>query len=76
MFWDRGKFTNQTLFAPVAYKTTLNTRKYAMEDLARLNSTRDVYINKPWFRYDIDNLHYILKVNRCIISDVCVFLQH
>lgn len=50
MYWDRGKFTNQTLFAPLAYKTILNTRKYSMEDLARLNSTRDVYVNKPWFR--------------------------
>ncbi|XP_050701571.1 uncharacterized protein LOC126987957 [Eriocheir sinensis] len=50
MYWDRGKFTNATLFAPVAYKTILNTRKFFMEDLARLNSTRDSYINKPWFR--------------------------
>ncbi len=51
MYWDRSKFTNRTLFAPLAYKTTLNTRKYGMEDLARLNSTRDAYVNKPWFRY-------------------------
>ncbi|KAK3876401.1 hypothetical protein Pcinc_018813 [Petrolisthes cinctipes] len=50
MYWDRGKFTNRTLFAPLAYKTTLNTRKFEMEDLARLNSTRDAYVNKPWFR--------------------------
>lgn len=50
MYWDRSKFTNRTLFAPIAYKTQLNTRKFAMEDLARLNSTRDVYTNKHWFR--------------------------
>ncbi|XP_066939738.1 uncharacterized protein [Macrobrachium rosenbergii] len=50
MYWDRSKFTNRTLFAPVAYKTQLNTRKFSMEDLARLNSTRDSYTNKPWFR--------------------------
>lgn len=38
-FWDRNKFTNRTFFAPFAYKTQLNTRKYKLEDLARLNST-------------------------------------
>jgi len=41
-FWERNKFTNRTLFAPFAYKTQLNTRKFKMEDLARLNDTREV----------------------------------
>ncbi|KAK7069808.1 hypothetical protein SK128_015419 [Halocaridina rubra] len=50
MYWDRNKFTDRTLFAPLAYKTQLNTRKFSMEDLARLNSTREVYTNSPWFR--------------------------
>ena len=50
MYWDRSKFPNRTLFAPFAHKTTLNTRKYAMEDLARINNTRDVYTNKKWFQ--------------------------
>ncbi|ROT73464.1 hypothetical protein C7M84_008129 [Penaeus vannamei] len=50
MYWDRSKFTNRTLFAPLAYKTELNTRKFGMEDLARLNSSREAYTNKPWFR--------------------------
>ena len=38
-FWERRKFPNRTLFAPYAYKEQLNTRKFKMEDLARLNST-------------------------------------
>lgn len=38
-FWDRNKFTNRTFFAPYAYKTQLNTRKFKVEDLARLNDT-------------------------------------
>jgi len=38
-FWERNKFTNRTLFAPYAYKKQLNTRKFKLEDLARLNST-------------------------------------
>lgn len=39
MYWDRNKFTNRTLFAPFAYKEQLNTRKFKVEDLARLNKT-------------------------------------
>lgn len=39
VFWDRNKFTNRTFFAPYAYKTQLNTRKFKLEDLARLNDT-------------------------------------
>lgn len=38
-YWERNKFTNRTLFAPYAYKTQLNTRKFAVEDLARLNKS-------------------------------------
>lgn len=38
-YWDRNKFTNKTFFAPYAYKEQLNTRKFKVEDLARLNST-------------------------------------
>lgn len=37
MLWDRNKFTNRTFFAPYAYKTELNTRKFKVEDLARLD---------------------------------------
>ena len=39
-FWERNKFTNRTFFAPFAYKEQLNTRKFKVEDLARLNETR------------------------------------
>lgn len=39
-FWERNKFTNRTFFAPFAYKKQLNTRKFKVEDLARLNETR------------------------------------
>lgn len=38
-YWDRNKFTNRTLFAPFAYKINLNTRKFKVEDMARLNKT-------------------------------------
>jgi len=38
-FWERRKFPNRTLFAPYAYKEQLNTRKFKLEDLARLNTT-------------------------------------
>ncbi|KAK2715050.1 hypothetical protein QYM36_009890, partial [Artemia franciscana] len=49
-FWDRRQFPNRTLFAPYAYKEQLNTRKFKMEDLARLNKTQEVYTNKPNFK--------------------------
>lgn len=42
-YWGRNKFPNRTLFAPYAYKTNLNTRKFKMEDLARLNKTCECY---------------------------------
>lgn len=38
-YWDRNKFTNRTFFAPYAHKPQLNTRKYYIEDIARLNAT-------------------------------------
>lgn len=50
-YWERNKFTNRTLFAPFAYKTQLNTRKFKLEDLARLNKTEEVYTNKPWYQF-------------------------
>lgn len=49
-YWERNKFTNRTLFAPYAYKKVLNTRKYNLEDMARLNKSDEVYLNKPWFK--------------------------
>ncbi|KAH0946160.1 hypothetical protein HN011_002366 [Eciton burchellii] len=49
-FWDRNKFTNRTFFAPYAYKTQLNTRKFKLEDLARLNDTDEVYTRKSYFQ--------------------------
>lgn len=38
-YWERNKFTNRTYFAPYAYKLQSNTRKFRVEDLARLNKT-------------------------------------
>lgn len=38
-YWERNKFTNKTFFAPYAWKTEVNTRKFQVEDLARLNDT-------------------------------------
>lgn len=49
-YWERNKFTNRTHFAPYAYKKQLNTRKFYMEDLARLNKTDEIYTNKEWFK--------------------------
>ncbi|KAG7213753.1 hypothetical protein KM043_002980 [Ampulex compressa] len=49
-FWDRNKFTNRTFFAPYAYKTQLNTRKFKLEDLARLNDTEEVYTKNNYFQ--------------------------
>lgn len=51
VYWERNKFTNRTLFAPFAYKQELNVRKFKVEDLARLNKTREVYTEKPWYRF-------------------------
>lgn len=50
-FWERNKFTNRTFFAPYAYKEQLNTRKFKLEDIARLNKTREVYTNKHYFKF-------------------------
>ncbi|XP_037078702.1 uncharacterized protein LOC119099747 [Pollicipes pollicipes] len=50
IFWDRNKFYNRTLFAPYAFKKELNPRNLNMEDLARLNKSEEVYLNKPIFR--------------------------
>lgn len=50
-YWERNKFTNRTLFAPFAYKKILNTRTFHLEDLARLNKSEEVYLNKPWFKF-------------------------
>uniref|UniRef100_A0A1B6IF03 GPR158/179 extracellular domain-containing protein n=1 Tax=Homalodisca liturata TaxID=320908 RepID=A0A1B6IF03_9HEMI len=50
-YWERNKFTNRTFFAPYAYKTELNTRKFKMEDLARLNKSDEVYTTEQWFQF-------------------------
>lgn len=50
-YWARKKFTNRTYFAPFAYKKDLNTRKFKVEDLARLNKTDEIYTGKPYYRY-------------------------
>lgn len=50
-YWERNKFTNRTYFAPFAYKTELNTRKFKLEDLARLNKTHELYTNIQYFQF-------------------------
>nr|WOZ29507.1 G-protein coupled receptor 158 [Locusta migratoria] len=50
-YWERNKFTNRTFFAPFAYKTQLNTRKYKVEDVARLKEPDEIYTNNEWFRF-------------------------
>lgn len=49
-YWERNKFTNRTYFAPFAYKEQLNTRKFKIEDMARLNKTGELYTEKNWFQ--------------------------
>lgn len=44
-FWDTNKFPNRTLFAPYAYKTSEHTRKFFVEDLARLNKTSKLILH-------------------------------
>lgn len=69
MYWERNKFTNRTYFAPYAYKT-LNTRKYNIEDLARLNKSDEIYTNYHFFKFlkqrwstNFDSLEkYYLKI--------------
>ena len=69
-YWERNKFSNKTYFAPYAYKMELNTRKFRVEDLARLNKTEELYTNKDWFRFlkhrwstNFDNLEkYHMKI--------------
>ncbi|ODM87279.1 hypothetical protein Ocin01_19405 [Orchesella cincta] len=70
-YWDRNKFPNRTLFAPFAYKKDLNTRKFKVEDLARVNDTKDVYLNKEFYKFlknrwatNLDELEkYYLKMH-------------
>ena len=50
IYFDANQFDNRTHFAPFAYKKNLNTRKFEVEDLARLNSSDKVYTNEPWFK--------------------------
>ena len=50
IYWDRNAFPNRTHFAPYAYKTQLNTRKFLVEDLARLNTTEQIYTIADWFK--------------------------
>eukprot|EP00095_Tigriopus_kingsejongensis_P001165 maker-scaffold350_size199587-snap-gene-0.27 protein:Tk01165 transcript:maker-scaffold350_size199587-snap-gene-0.27-mRNA-1 annotation:"hypothetical protein SINV_01162" len=50
IYWDENQFPNRSYFAPYAYKTQLNTRKFFVEDLARLNKTEELYTNQPWFK--------------------------
>lgn len=45
-YWERNKFTNRTYFAPYAYKLQSNTRKFRVEDLARLNKTGNSKLEK------------------------------
>ena len=50
IYWEPNKFPNKTWFAPFAYKNQLNTRNVQVEDLARLNKSDELYINKPFYK--------------------------
>ncbi len=50
IYFDQNQFPNRTYFAPYAYKTQLNTRRFQVEDLARLNKTSEIYTNQEWYK--------------------------
>ncbi|KAJ8675045.1 hypothetical protein QAD02_010831 [Eretmocerus hayati] len=54
VFWDRKKFKGRTYFAPFAYREeTENSHdviRRKVEDLARLNSTDEIYTKNEWFQ--------------------------
>jgi len=50
IYFDANQFTNRTYFAPYAFKYDLNTRKFHVEDLARVNKSEEVYTNQEWFK--------------------------
>lgn len=50
IYWEQNKFPNKTYFAPYAYKTELNDRNFAVEDLARMNKTDELYLNEKWYK--------------------------
>lgn len=70
-YWERNKFTNRTYFAPFAFKKQLNTRKFKVEDLARLNKTHELYTEKKFFKFlkqrwstnfdDLETFHLKIK---------------
>lgn len=67
MLWDRNKFTNRTFFAPYAYKTQLNTRKFKVEDLARMNDSGSIG------RYDINIFIIFTKLEETFSGEDCLF---
>jgi len=44
------RHNTRTFFAPFAYKKERNTRQFHLEDLARLNNTKEIYINQGWYK--------------------------
>jgi len=50
IYFDTNQFSKRTYFAPYAYKTILNTRKFQVEDLARRNTSDTIYTNYGWYK--------------------------
>ena len=46
IYFEANQFPNRTYFAPYAFKHQLNTRRFQVEDLARLNKTNEIYTNQ------------------------------
>lgn len=73
-FWDRNKFTNRSYFAPYAYKQDLNTRKFKVEDVARLNKSHELYTGNEQFKFlkqrwsgnfeDLEKFYLKMKIRR------------
>ena len=42
IYFDANQFTNRSYFAPFAYNKEFNTRKFEVEDLARLNTSNNI----------------------------------
>jgi len=79
-FWERNKFTNRTFFAPFAYKEQLNTRKFKVEDLARLNETRKLELSmKCMYLYFLSSSSSTsfscpFYHHQSVVSEICIHL--
>lgn len=85
-YWERNKFTNRSYFAPFAYKKELNTRKFKVEDLARLNKSNEIYTESKEFRFlkqrwsayfdDLETFHLKIKIRHNETGELSQKFEH